>query len=601
MSFYASYPAQINDIQRYANLAAFPSAITAGNGALALALDTDFLYVSNGTTWVLLADGAVGSVTSVAMTVPTFLQVAGSPITSAGTLAVTLSGTALPITSGGTGQVTAAAAFNALSPMTTTGDMVYDSSAATAARLAIGSTGNVLTVAGGIPSWAPPATSGTVTSVAMTVPTFLSIAGSPVTSSGTLAVSLSGTALPATSGGTGVTSLGSLTEATSSVLTITGGTGSVINATSIQVKLAATAQSGYLSSTDWNTFNNKQGSGSYITALTGDVTASGPGSVAATLAATSNATLVTLSALTTAGSLATVGTITAGTWSATTIALNKGGTGQTTAPAAFSALSPITTTGDIIYSSSGTTNSRLAIGSTGNVLTVAGGIPSWAPPATSGTVTSVAMTVPSFLSIAGSPVTSSGTLAVSLSGTALPVLNGGTGVTTSTGTGSVVLNSSPALTTPVTTGVTNGSDAASGIVGEQLIQTRVLSAATALTTSNVEYNVLATALTLTAGDWEISGTACWGSSSATITVLRAGVSLTSATLPASDTIGVPTGGEYRVHSPSYAVVASITQTAAIPPFKVSISGSTTYYLVASAAFSAGSMTTWGTLRARRMR
>jgi hypothetical protein len=44
-----------------------------------------------------------------------------------------------------------------------------------------------------------------------------------------------------------------------------------------------------------------------------------------------------------------------------------------------------------------------------------------------GSVSSVAMTVPSFLSVSGSPITSSGTLAVSLSGVPLPVLNGGTG------------------------------------------------------------------------------------------------------------------------------------------------------------------------------
>jgi hypothetical protein len=48
----------------------------------------------------------------------------------------------------------------------------------------------------------------------------------------------------------------------------------------------------------------------------------------------------------------------------------------------------------------------------------------------SGTVTSVAMSVPAFLSVSGSPVTSTGTLAVSYSGTALPVANGGTGGTT---------------------------------------------------------------------------------------------------------------------------------------------------------------------------
>jgi len=39
---------------------------------------------------------------------------------------------------------------------------------------------------------------------------------------------------------------------------------------------------------------------------------------------------------------------------------------------------PMTTTGDTIYSSSGSTPARLGIGSTGEVLTVAAGLPSWA-------------------------------------------------------------------------------------------------------------------------------------------------------------------------------------------------------------------------------
>lgn len=51
---------------------------------------------------------------------------------------------------------------------------------------------------------------------------------------------------------------GNLTESTSSVLTISGGTGSVIGSgTTIQVKQASSTVSGYLSSTDWSTFNNK--------------------------------------------------------------------------------------------------------------------------------------------------------------------------------------------------------------------------------------------------------------------------------------------------------------------------------------------------------
>jgi hypothetical protein len=52
---------------------------------------------------------------------------------------------------------------------------------------------------------------------------------------------------------------GNLSEAMSSVLTITGGSNSVMGSgTSIQVKQANTSQDGYLSSTDWNTFDNKQ-------------------------------------------------------------------------------------------------------------------------------------------------------------------------------------------------------------------------------------------------------------------------------------------------------------------------------------------------------
>lgn len=95
-------------------------------------------------------------------------------------------------------------------------------------------------------------------------------------------------------------------------------------------------------------------------------------------------------------------------------------------------------------------------------------------PIGAGTVTSVAATVPSFLSVSGSPITSSGTLAISLSGTALPVANGGTGATSftsgqflkgngtgaittqaTTGTGNVVLDTNPVLNSPTLSGDTS--------------------------------------------------------------------------------------------------------------------------------------------------
>lgn len=53
---------------------------------------------------------------------------------------------------------------------------------------------------------------------------------------------------------------------------------------------------------------------------------------------------------------------------------------------------PMTTTGDTIYSSPGSTPVRLGIGATGNVLTVAGGVPTWAAPASSGGLTLLSTT-----------------------------------------------------------------------------------------------------------------------------------------------------------------------------------------------------------------
>ena len=50
-------------------------------------------------------------------------------------------------------------------PMTTTGDMIYSSPGSTPVRLGIGSTGNVLTVAGGVPSWAAPSGGGKILQV----------------------------------------------------------------------------------------------------------------------------------------------------------------------------------------------------------------------------------------------------------------------------------------------------------------------------------------------------------------------------------------------------------------------------------------------------
>ena len=117
---------------------------------------------------------ALSYVTSVAATVPAFLSIAGSPITSSGTLAISYSGTALPIANGGTGETTASAAFNALSPVTTTGDLIIGNGTNSATRLAIGANTYVLTSNGTTATWAAGGGGG---SSAYTRTTFTATAG----------------------------------------------------------------------------------------------------------------------------------------------------------------------------------------------------------------------------------------------------------------------------------------------------------------------------------------------------------------------------------------------------------------------------------------
>lgn len=130
-----------------------------GNGSKVLSLNagaTDVEWTTNGS----------GTVTSVAATVPTGLSVSGSPITSSGTLAITYaSGYAIP---------------------TTAKQGEWDTAYGWGDHSAAGYlTSETYT--------------GTVTSVAATVPTGFAITGSPVTTSGTLAIAFdTGYSLPTT-------------------------------------------------------------------------------------------------------------------------------------------------------------------------------------------------------------------------------------------------------------------------------------------------------------------------------------------------------------------------------------------------------------------
>jgi hypothetical protein len=124
-------------------------------GEVGVEKDTSKFKIGDGATaWTSLGYAAVGTVTSVAATVPAFLSVSGSPVTNSGTLALSYSGTALPVANGGTGQTTSGAAFNALSPITTTGDLILGNGTNSATRLGIGANTYVLTSNGTTATWA---------------------------------------------------------------------------------------------------------------------------------------------------------------------------------------------------------------------------------------------------------------------------------------------------------------------------------------------------------------------------------------------------------------------------------------------------------------
>jgi hypothetical protein len=227
---------------------------------------------------------------------------------------------------------------------------------------------------------------GTSTSLggSISVGTVTSVTGtSPVVSSGgaTPAISMPA-ATTSVSGYLTSTDWNTFNSKGSGTVTSVTGTAPVVSSggatPAISMAAATGSVNGYLTSTDWTTFNNK-GSGS-VTSVGGTGTVNGI-SLSGTVTSSGNLTL--------GGTLSNVSLSTQVTG---TLPIGNGGTGQTTANAAYNALSPMTTTGDIEYRNGSSVATRLGIGSTGQVLTVAGGVPSWATPAGGGGISQVVST-----------------------------------------------------------------------------------------------------------------------------------------------------------------------------------------------------------------
>lgn len=228
-----------------------------------------------------------------------------------------------------------------------------------------------------------------------------------------------------------------------------------------------------------------------------------------------------------------------------TLPIANGGTGQTTAPTAFNALSPMTTAGDVIYGGTSGAGTRLAAGTTSQVF-VGGTTPSW------GNVPAAALPT----------VTQSTKGAVASAGQLL--------------------------------GTNTNDDASAGNVGEFILST----ANTNATTSSAYFDV--TSITIpSAGDWDISAGIDYSQNGATFTSYQTeiAVSTTSGT-----SLGTVTTG-YNDFNDSRPSVTLITDTSLyVPRYRVGTTTSTTYYLKGwIRVFTVGNPTAKGFISARRVR
>ena len=119
--------------------------------------------------------------------------------------------------------------------------------------------------------------------------------------------------------------------------------------------------------------------------------------------------------------LTSVGTIATGTWNGSAVGIGYGGTGQTTALAGFNALSPMTTAGDLIYGGVSGSATRLAAGTSSQVL-IGGATPAWGSLSLS-TMVSGTLQAGQFPALTGAVTTSAGSLATTLSAGAVGLSN----------------------------------------------------------------------------------------------------------------------------------------------------------------------------------
>lgn len=170
--------------------------------------------------------------------------------------------------------------------------------------------------------------------------------------------------------------------------------------------------------------------------------------------------------------------------------------------------------------------------------------------------------------------------------------------TTISASGNTTLSGTLGVTGPITPSQTNGivgtttnNNANSGAIGEYVSSSVVQGSAVGLTTGTPA-NI--TSIILTAGDWDVSGNVVFLTDTATsYSIISGGISSVSATQPSSELRGVFTEAG--------AVPGIALLSVGVPTQRISMGSTTTIYLVSFSTFSVSTMSTFGTISARRVR
>lgn len=202
------------------------------------------------------------------------------------------------------------------------------------------------------------------------------------------------------------------------------------------------------------------------------------------------------------------------------------------------------------------------------------------------TVTYATLASPTFTGVPAAPTAAATTNTTQIATTAMV----NSAITGNALAGSFTTLASSGAYTPSQTagivGTTTNNNANAGSVGEYVTNS---TSGTSLT-SNTSANC--TSASLTAGDWDVSGSIQFvPAGSTTVSGIDTGISTTSATLGALGSLSTLAAN----------LTTGISQYLPSPMVRVSLSGTTTVYVIGNASFGVSTMTCNGFIRARRVR